>query len=110
MIAAAQPKDSPMYIAKALSSHQNRGTQLRFRHFDSVAPSLALMNEHTTSAEAYCRAEKPHACRACRLAPSISSRQTLEVAQRRCNTQAAFGEHRAHMSLHAAGHPAIHEV
>ena len=57
----------------------------------------------------------------------LSSRQTLrvpylsscprhivvpivEVAQQWCNTQTAFGEHRAHMSLHAAGHPAIHEV
>ncbi len=36
--------------------------------------------------------------------------QSLEVAQSWWNTQVAFGEHRAHMSLHAAGHPATHEV
>ena len=45
--------------------------------------------------------EKPRDSRACRLAPCISSRQTLEVAHRQWNTQAAFREHRAHTSLHA---------
>ena len=56
------------------------------------------------------QAEKHPKCRACRLASSISSRQTLEVAQSSCNTQVAFGEHRAHTAFMSTGHPAMHEV
>ena len=47
---------------------------------------------------------------ACRLAPSISLPKTLEGAHRQCNTQVAFGEHRAHTAFMPAGHPAMHEV
>src|SRR5438094_8115264 len=34
----------------------------------------------------------------------------LEVTHWRCNTQLAFGEHRAHTAFTPAGHPAMHAV
>src|SRR5437016_7956726 len=43
---------------------------------------------------AHCQDEKHHLRRSSRLAPSISSRHTIEEAHRQCDTQAAFGEDR----------------
>jgi hypothetical protein len=38
---------------------------------------------------------------------SISSRDALEMTYRRCDTQLAFGEHRAHTAFTPAGLPAM---
>jgi hypothetical protein len=96
--------------------NDNRQDTMSFTYCQLVKTADVATLRHPTAMNTAVRSTrrrqdgKPLKCRACRLAPCISTREILDVTQSQWNTQAVVREHRAHTTFMPVCRQAMHEV